>query len=210
MNLTSLNEALRTRLGVPSSDAFFTDQVCTDLTNAALQYISGQHDWYWLELTETLGTTAGNEAVATAAASQRTIALFDGSGIQLEYMPYHELVRYPGDAESNTLRFFGLRGSTLILRPTPLGTVANALTHIYRSSEPRLLTGTDTPLMPSQFHDGIADKAAQMGMLRQGDIQGAKGYETTCEQWISLMVAHADRFSDSTGGGARTEGEATK
>lgn len=209
MNLTGLMEATRTRLGVPSSDAFFTDQVVTDLVNAALEYISGRHDWYWLELSESLNTVASTETVSTAAASQRTIALYDASGIQLEYRPYHELVRFPADAESNTLRFFGLRGSTVVLRPVPLGSVTGALTHIYRSSEPRLLTGTDTPLMPQQFHDAIADRATYLGHLRQGDGAAAKAFQESCEEWVQLMLANADRFADSTGGGARTD-EAAK
>lgn len=210
MNLSGLQEATRTRLGIPSSDAFFTDTVLTDLINAALQYISGRHDWPWLEVSETLNTVASTETVATAVASQRTIALYDETGIQLEYMPYSELVRIPKDAESNSLRFFGMRGSTLVLRPVPLGSVTGALTHIYRSAEPRLLTGTDTPLMPQQFQDAIADKATNLGMMRQGDVTEAKVWQDLTEQWIQSMLEHADRFSDSTGGGARTAGEAGK
>jgi len=205
MNLTGLIEATRTRLGLPNTDAFFTDAVITDLVNAALQYISSQHDFPWLEASETLNTVAHTENVATAAASQRTIALYDPTGIQLTYMPYHDLVRIPKNAESDTLRFFGMKGSTLVLRPTPLGTVSGALTHIYRSAEPRLLTGTDTPLMPQQFHDAVADKAANLGMMRQGDLNGAKLYEELCSQWISSMVDNGDRFADSTGGGAKTD-----
>lgn len=207
MNLTGLIEATRTRLGIPSSDAYFTDQVVTDLVNAGLEYITGRHDWYWLEATESLSTTAASESVATTTSSQRTIALYDSTGVQLEYRPYHDLVRFPADAQSNTLRFFGLRGSTIVLRPVPLGTVVGALTHIYRSAEPRLLSGSDTPLMPQQFHDAIADRAAYLGHLRQGDNPAAKLYQETCEEWIQLMLANADRFADSVGGGARTEGE---
>lgn len=207
MNLTGLIEATRTRLGIPSSDAYFTDQVVTDLVNAGLEYITGRHDWYWLELSESLDTVAATETVATAATSQRTIALYDASGIQLEYRPYHDLVRFPKDAESNTLRFFGLRGSTIVLRPVPLGSVSGALTHIYRGAEPRLLSGSDTPLMPQQFHDAIADRAAYLGHLRDDNPTGAKAYGETCEEWIQLMIANADRFADSTGGGARSEGE---
>jgi len=207
MNLTSLIEATRTRLGLPSSDAFFTDQVVTDLVNAGLQYISSRHDFPWLEASESLSTVAATETIATGVAAQRTIALYDTTGIQLTYMPYHELVRIPANATSNTLRFFGMRGSSLIIRPVPLGSVSGALTHVYRSAEPRLLTGSDTPLMPQQFHDAIADKAAELGMLRQGDNTGAKMYQELTEQWIQSMVDNADRFADSTGGGARTETE---
>jgi hypothetical protein len=205
MNLTGLIEATRTRLGTPSSDAFFTDQVVTDLVNGALQYISSQHDFPWLEASESLNTVANTETVATAATSQRTIALYDASGIQLEYKPFHDLVRIPKDAVSNTIRFFGMRGSTLVLRPCPLGSVTGALTHIYRAAEPRLTTGSDTPLMPQQFHDAIADKAANLGMMRQGDLNGAKLYGDLCAEWITAMIGNADRFADSTGGGARTE-----
>lgn len=205
MNLTALMEATRTRLGLPASDSFFTDQVITDLVNASLEYITGRHDWYWLEASESLNTVASTESVATATNSQRTIALYDNTGVQLEYRPFHELVRFPADAESNTLRFFGLRGSNIVLRPVPAGTVVGALTHVYRSAETRLLTGTDTPLMPQQFHDAIADRAAYLGHLRQGDNAAAKAFQESCEEWIQLMVANADRFADSVGGGARTE-----
>lgn len=207
MNLTGLMEATRTRLGVPASDSFFTDQVVTDLVNAGLEYITGRHDWFWLENSESLNTVAGTETVATSALSQRTIALYDQTGVQLEYRPYHELVRFPADAESNTLRFFGLRGSTIVLRPVPLGSVSGALTHVYRSAETRLTTGSDTPLMPQQFHDAIADRATYLGHLRQNDNASAKLFQESCEEWIQLMIANGDRFADSMGGGARTEGE---
>ena len=174
MNLTALISATRTRLGIPDTDAFFSDAVLTDLINSSLQYLSGQHDWPWLELTEQLSTTASVEFVTAITSSQRTIALFDATGIQLTYQPYHELVRFPADAKSNTLRFFGMRGKNIVLRPCPLGTVANALTHVYRAAEPTLLTGSDTPLMDVQFHPAIADMAACMGYGRQGNLTEAK------------------------------------
>jgi hypothetical protein len=180
----------------------------TDLVNAALQYISGRHDFPWLEAAESLNTVAATETITTSVNSQRTIALYDTTGIQLTYMPFHELVRIPANATSNTLRFFGMRGSSLVIRPVPLGTVSGALTHVYRSSEPRLVTGSDTPLMPQQFHDAIADKAANLGYMRQGDLPEAKGFQDLTEEWITSMIANADRFADSTGGGARTETEA--
>lgn len=203
MNLTSLLAAVRTRLGVPDTDAFFTDIVLTDLVNASLESLSAQHDFYWLESSESLNTTEHVETVATSSSSQRTIALFDSTGVQLEYLPMDRLVRFPKDAESDTLRFFGYRGSTLVLRPVPATTVSGALTHIYRGVEPRLTGGSDTPLMPSQFHDAIADRAAYLANMRQGDLETAKGYSVLAAEWIEKMIDHSDRFSDSQGGGAR-------
>lgn len=207
MNLTNLIDAVRTRLGLPASDAFFSDQNITDLVNAGLGYVTGRHDWYWLETTESLITTGASESVVTDADSQRTIALYDSTGIQLEWMGLPDLVRIPADARSDTQRFFGYRGSTIILRPVP-DAGGQSLTHIFRSSEPRLLTGTDTPLMPSQFHDAIADWACYFSHLRQGDLNGAGKWQESGEAWIQLMIASADRYADSVGGGARTEGSA--
>lgn len=159
---------------------------------------------------ETLDTVASTEAIATNVSAQRTIALYDTTGIQLTYMPYHELVRIPADAESDSLRFFGMRGANLVIRPVPATTTTGALTHIYRAAEPRLVTGSDSPLMPQQFHDAIADKAANLCMMRQGDNNAAKMYDELTQQWITSMIEHADRFADSTGGGARTDEAGTK
>jgi hypothetical protein len=100
-----------------------------------------------------------------------------------------------------------MRGSSLVIRPVPLGSVSGALTHIFRAAEPRLVTGSDVPLMPHQFHDAIADKAANLGYMRQGDLPEAKGFQELTEEWITAMIANADRFADSPGGGARTEVE---
>jgi len=41
--------------------------------------------------------------------------------------------------------------------------------------------------------------------MRQGDLPAAKMMEETCAQWVTVMIGNADRFADSTGGGARTE-----
>lgn len=204
MNLTNLIEATRTRLGLPASDAFFSDQNITDLINAALTYITGRHDWYWLETSEALTTVASTETVDTDADSQRTIALYDDTGVQLEWMALSDLVRIPADAESDTPRFFGYKGSKIVLRPVPASGGAT-LTHIFRGTEPRLLTGSDSPLMPSQFHDAIADWACYFSGLRQGDLPAAERWQQSGEAWIGLMIESADRYADSVGGGARTE-----
>lgn len=205
MNLTNLLSAVRTRLGLPASDAFFSDQNLTDLVNAGLTYVTGKHDWYWLETAETLTTTASTESLATAATSQRTIALYDSTGVQLEWKSLSDLVKIPAAAKADVHRFFGYKGSTIVLRPVP-NSGATALTHIYRGTEPRLVTGSDTPLMPSQFHDVIADFACYFSMLRQGDLNGAAKWQESGEAWVTLMIESADRYADSVGGGARTEG----
>lgn len=205
MDLTNLITAVRTRLGVPATDAFFSDTNITDLINSALTYIAGRHDWYWLEQVEFLDTAAGVDTISTTAGSQRTIALYDASGIQLEWMGLPDLVRIPKDANSDTLRFFGYRGSDIVVRPTPLSTSVDALTHIYRGTEPRLAVGSDTPLMPEQFHDAVADWACYFSQLRQGDLNDAKAWQASGEAWVQLMIESADRYADSVGGGAKTE-----
>lgn len=192
---------------MPASDAYFSDANITDLINGALEYVSSLHDFYWLENVESLATAASTQTISTGASSQRTIALYDASGIELEWKPLSELVRIPADATSAYVRFFGYRGSTLILRPVPVG--VQTLTHVYRGVEPRLTSGSDTPLMPSQFHDVIADRATQVSHLRQGDLNTAKAFQAVAEEGVQAMIAHSDRYADSEGGGARTESAPT-
>lgn len=119
-------------------------------------------------------------------------------------MALSDLVRIPANAKSDTLRFFGYKGSQIVLRPVP-STGATSLTHIYRGTEERLLTGSDTPLMPDQFQDAIADWACYFGQLRQGDLADATKWQESGDRWLTIMVESADRYADSVGGGARSE-----
>lgn len=202
MNLTALMTATRTRLGVPSDDAFYTDTVVTDLVNAAIQWIASQDDWFWLENTETIACTNGVATYATASGSQSTIVLYDASGVPLERKPLDELVRMT-TATSATPHFFSYIGSSVTLRPVPNGSFS--LTHIYRGTETRLTTGTDVPSCPVQFHDAIADAAAMFAYKREGQLDQAKSWEDSANTWLATMKEEAYRYSDSTGGGEPPE-----
>lgn len=203
MNLTALITAVRTRLGVPTTDAFMSDTNLTDLINAGLEYATSQGDWYWLETTESVNTTNAVEYVTPNASSQRTIGLYDSTGIPLQRVRIDELRRFPAAATGANTRYFSALGARLYLRPVPNGTIA--LTHDYVTSEPRLASGSDTPLMPSQFHDVIADYACYFANLRQGQVQEADKWKASGDAWVAQMAAHSDRYAETAGGGAEPQ-----
>lgn len=198
MNLTALMTATRTRLGVPSTDAFYTDANVTDLVNAAVQYLSMVEDWPWLEAVETISCVNATDVYATAATAQRTIVLYDAVGIPLERKPLDELV-HMGPATGANPRFFGYRGASLVLRPVPSSSFS--LTHVYVGTETRLVSGSDLPTMPQQWHDSIADYAAALGYLRAGDTTRAEPFFAAAERWVAQMRDRAARSADSDGGG---------
>ena len=66
MDLVTMRTAVRTRLGNPSTDGFYSDAQLTDLINESLQAISTEDDWPWLQASETINTVAGTRAYTPA------------------------------------------------------------------------------------------------------------------------------------------------
>jgi hypothetical protein len=76
VTLTEMRTAVRTRIGNPSTDGFFTDAQLTDLINEALAAVSAEEDWPWLQTSANITTVAGTAAYAAPAGWVHTKQLY--------------------------------------------------------------------------------------------------------------------------------------
>lgn len=197
MDLAALRTALRTRLGVPSSDALFTDTVCTSLINAALHAIEVRHDWPWLEAVETIPTVNATDAYTPNAAWMRTVSLTISGRHPLERVSIEKLDSLLGT--TGDPRFYGVFAEQLIVRPVPTG--ALNMTHRYIKKEADLAADANTPLMPASFHESIVSYAAHLGFRRSNQLADAGAALAEFQAWEERMLQRGDRLSEETGGG---------
>jgi hypothetical protein len=204
MDLSGMRTAVRYRLGVPSTDSFYTDAILTECVNEANRWIAAQWDWPWLEKFETLTTVNGTATVTPAADYSATIAVVDATGVPLVRVPIDELQRM-GTGTAGVVRFFCVLAGTLHFRPVPNGNLSPV--HYYRAAETALVNTSDVPLMPAQYHEAIVEAATAVALERRGSVVEAVKRREYAQAWIENMRARADRYSESTGGGAQPEGQ---
>lgn len=198
MTLATLRSSVRTRLGVPDGDSFYTDLVLNEHINSAVQFIASEYDWYWLEKSETINTVNGTSGYATAADCMRTVSLADPTGVQLQRRPIYELEAMSA-ATGPVVRFFAAAAASLEVRPVP--NTALALKHRYIATEPALDSDDDSPLLPRQFQDVLVEYAVYLAKMRAGNITEAAANLEVYNRWIGTMRGRSDRYADSRGGG---------
>jgi hypothetical protein len=202
MDLTTMRTSVRYRLGVPSTDSFYTDAILTETINEALRWYTVQWDWPWLEKSETLTTVNGTATVSPAADYSATIAIVDSTGVALERKPIEELLRM-GTGTAAIVRYYSVVSGTLHFRPVPNANLSPV--HYYRASETVLSGNSDVPLMPSQYHEAIVEYATAIALERRGATAEAAARREFANTWVENMRARADRYSESTGGGAQPQ-----
>ena len=194
MNFEQMCDAERVRLGVPASDTFYTAERLGDLTNEALQAISTEFDWPWLEASTTFSTAIGTATYTPPADWMRTRGLcIDGSDA-MEYRSLIELREVPTTTTGEP-GFYHINTELITLRPIPSS--VQTVIHDYVKIEPALANPTDTPLMPAQFHYAIVAYAVHLGHMRQGDVQRATAALGDYTSWLRRMTDNRRR---QTGG----------
>ena len=201
MDLTTFRSELRTRLGVPAADAFFTDAICGQLVNSGLHLVETEADWPWLEASETINTVGGVDTYATAATALRTVSVRGPNAIALERIAIIEIERMNG---TGSPRFYAPYGSALVVRPTPVG--VEALLHRFIRTEVDLVGALDVPLLPVSYHSAVVEAAAWLAFRREGRTNDAAAAKQTFDDWIAQMRRRSSRRSDEPGGGEGAAG----
>lgn len=199
MNLTALIAGVQERLGVPSTDSMFTSGVCTNLINSALHMNEMDADWPWLETSETIAPVNGQENYTPNANWLRTLELQWGDYPPLTKVDIRDL-RAIGSPAGRP-QFYAVYGDQLRVRPVPTGTTPT-MTHLYIRTQPDLSSGSDSPLMPANFHYAIVELAAYLGFRRIHQLPEAGGAQAAYQEWLKRMLARVERVSPSPGGGA--------
>jgi hypothetical protein len=192
VNRADLRNAVRIRLGNPSAEGFFTDPVLNALVNEALQVVSAEEDWPWLQAATTFSTVAGTQAYSPPSDWARTKALIIDGAYPIEWLPLTDIRSIPV-ATTGAPTCFTVFAEELLLAPVPNG--AYTVKHDYYVSEAALTAETDTPLLPASFHYAVVAKATELGHLRQRDIDRAGAELAEYNSWVVCMRTHLSRSS---------------
>lgn len=183
-----MRTAVRTRMGVPAADAFYTDAVLTDLLNEALFSVSSENDWPWLRATETINTVSGTSIYTPAANWNRTKNLVISGYEPLVWVSENELDVITG---SGAPERFTMNGDTIEMKPIPDGVYA--VTHRYWRNETILSADGDTPAMPASFHYSIVAFAAYLAHNRAHEIDRANQELNVYKLWLERMQSYRRR-----------------
>lgn len=188
MTLTEMRTAVRTRLGNPSTDGFFSDAQLTDLINEALQAISSEDDWPWLQTSENIALTSGDGSYPPAANWIRTKQLYITNFEPLVQISLAEINEITTQGQPE---YFHIYDEEIVVRPIP--TVSATLIHQYIRSETALSGDSDTPVMPTMFHYAIVAFACYLAHLRQQRNELAQLELRAYQDWYRRMISFRRR-----------------
>lgn len=197
LNLEEMRDAVRVRVGVPASDSFF-DQVTLDsIINEALQHVSLDRDWPWLDETTTFVTVSGTQSYVPPADWLRTKSLIISTPTEYETLQWRSLqeIREIGNSttELGLPYLYTIYADEILLAPAPAGVYT--FRHDYIAQEPQLQANTDEPRMPEQFRWSVVQFAVYLAQLRQGDMARAQAAMQGYNQWLERMHEHTQRVT---------------
>lgn len=192
MDLAAMRTAIRTRIGVPSTDTFYTDTVLTDFVNEALQAVSAEEDWPWLSATTTFATVRGTQNYTPPGDWARTKLLCIDGYDPIEWRSLGEIREWASSITDVPL-YFTVEADEILLAPVPGGSYT--VKHDYYVDEAALALDADTPLMPSEFHYAVVAFAVHLAHARNAEIGSYRGAITGSAaaalqqyaQWLARM-----------------------
>ena len=188
MNLTELREGVYRNLGGEvgvNYDVTLDQNHLTVYVNQALNEISTEHDWPWLDASETIATIAGTATYTPATNWVRTKELKVVDSYPMQLVGQVDLdTQWPttGVAEPS---IYSIVNSLISVRPYPDGVYS--MTHRYVKRETELASGTDTPVMPTQFHGSIVARATIFAARRLRLPKVADMWTPDVDRWSKLM-----------------------
>lgn len=180
---------VRTRLGNPATDGFFTDAQIGDMVNESLQYNNTLADWPWTKTSTSLATVAGTATYSLPADWVKTRVLsIDGYDTMRE-LSLQE-IREQATTVTGQPEYFAVENELIHLRPVP--NQVYSITHDYLKREPEL-TGVAEPLMPDMWRYAIIEYAVYLAHMRQGDMGAADRALARHAKWHEAMADHRRR-----------------
>lgn len=178
MNLGALRQRVNRRTGVSVDQTELTADI-----NEAIQIITSERAWYWVDGLQTLTIVEGTAAYSLPADwSQTRNVIVNGQEAR-------RIDITDGDAfdfyDDQGTFHYSIENSQIVLYPTPGDWT---VTHRYVKNEPFLSSDSDTPLMPPEHHPVICDLAAAMVLERMGDSR-SQMYRTLYDKGIRRMAS---------------------
>ena len=181
-DLVTLRSLVRQRVGVPTTDDFFTDTVLTATINQACATVDAEQRWPWMETVVAQTVTGGTNAFTVPADWRATRALFNGES-ELGLVSPSDLMRM--GTRTGPPELWSVRGNQVLVAPIPSSDVS--LTHYYYKQTTRLVADGDTVATPDQFIDAIVCKAAEMLSAREDDGAARQAHAGDYAKWVDRM-----------------------
>jgi len=180
--LMQLRRLVRARLGVPSNDDMFQDDVLDDHINLAIDTIEMEQRWPWQERIEQVTVSPAAPDIVLPAGWRATHGLFNGEE-ELSLVSPLDILSWA--ETSGAARVWAPVGDSLLVRPLVSGDVT--LTHFYQRDPVWLRDDSDQPDMPSQFTGAIVAKAAELLSTREDNRAAAAVHLADYTGWIQRM-----------------------
>jgi len=179
----------------------------TEWINFALNELSLEDRWPWLEKTTTVSLVNGTASYALPTDVRTVTVVFDANANVYDEASIRDLVTFQqvGDdipAQFGEGYFYSTDGLNIYVSPTP--SASGTLTVKYVANETALAGDSDTPLLPAVYHEAVVQLAAlKIGQRRMGgsdDTRRIDLYQRTYNRLIGKMKREALRRT----GGVRT------
>lgn len=189
---SAFRTAVRTRLGNPSTDSFFSDTNLNDLIDEAVLTLGTEADWPWLQAVGTNISTVNGTATYTISDTSytRTRGLSIDGYDPLEERSLLDLRGMPTASKARP-KFYAVSGLTLHLRPVP--DAVYTVVHDIVKAEIALAADGSSPLLPIMYDYAVVAKAAELGHLRQRDGARAEAQLAEYRAWVDRMRDNAFR-----------------
>lgn len=180
--LTTLQGAVRNRVPISSTDTALTAAVLTDFINAALLQISVEHNWPWLLASADISIVAGTSGYAVPTgyvATDEIVELATGEG--LSHRGRKDLLSIPTTNRGRP-EWYSVYSALVNVRPVP--DASYTYKHFYYKTEPALVSGSDTPLIPTGFDEGVVEYATYLALRFKREEARAQFAMKSYTDWL--------------------------
>lgn len=198
MQRSAILAAVRGRYGIPDDDGLLTSTAINALIDRAVKQVELEHDWPWLETSETITTANGTSTYAVASNYVSTISCRIEEAAPMLQWTIDEADHW-GVANTGTPKAYAFDGRLLRFVPTP-GSVLS-VKHRYLRTETALGSDSAEPLCPEPWIEAVITWTGVLCAERtnQLDQQGAR--KATYSDIIENLVKRAQQQAGTTGGG---------
>jgi hypothetical protein len=165
-----------------------TSAIILDLLNEAVKAIAAESLWPWLQTSETLSTSTSSQELTPNANWTFTKALWITGFPALAYVPLERFIEY---ADTGQPVVYTIDQGKIKVAPQP--NIVYSINHVYYKTETTLVSGSDAPVLPTQFYNAIVAKAAAIGFQRANQLDAYQIEAALSGEWMTRIKRFARR-----------------
>lgn len=186
MNRADFRTAIRDRAGLTTGDTLVTDMVLNRLIVRALDQVTREADWPWLQVASTLAFSAGDASKASPAGLLRVTALHHtDTGEPLTRHPLRILYRTPTSIRGRASSYAIFAGS-IHVRLVPAE--AETFGILYVRSEPAVADDSTAYLLPDGDSQGAVEWAAAKALTMKREFDRAMEAKADYKAWLKRTL----------------------